>query len=466
MIDFSEWFHNILEEAEIIDSRYPIKGMNVWLPYGFQLRKHTLKILRNILDRDHQETLFPLLIPEDQLEKESIHVKGFEDEVYWITHGGLTKLNKKLALRPTSETAMYPMFSLWIRSHTDLPLKIYQIVNTFRYETKHTRPLIRVREITTFKEAHTVHETMEEAEEQVQEAIRLYKEFFDSIAIPYIITKRPPWDKFPGSDYTIAFDTLLPDGKTLQIATVHNLGQTFSKTFNIKFETPTGEHEYAYQTCYGLSDRIIASIIAVHGDDSGLRLPPSVAPYQIIIVPIIFKEEAEEVMKACEEIRYRLEDSGFRVKLDDRDIRAGRKYYEWEMKGAPLRIEIGPRDLKKKVVVVARRDTKEKIEIKLENLEEKIDKILHDITRMLREEAWKKMRENIRRAPNLKEAKKIIEEKKGIISFPWCGNEECGKNIEEKIKVDILGVTEAKKKSSCINCGKEAEYKAFLAKTY
>ena len=465
MTDFSEWFHNILEEAEIIDSRYPIKGMNVWLPYGFQLRKHTLEILRNILDRDHQETLFPLLIPEDQLEKESIHVKGFEDEVYWITHGGLTKLNKKLALRPTSETAMYPMFSLWIRSHTDLPLRIYQIVNTFRYETKHTRPLIRVREITTFKEAHTVHETMEEAEEQVQEAIRLYKEFFNTIAIPYIITKRPPWDKFPGSDYTIAFDTLLPDGKTLQIATVHNLGQTFSKTFNIKFETPTGEHEYAYQTCYGLSDRIIASIIAVHGDESGLRLPPEVAPYQIIIVPIIFKEETEEIMKACEKIRDKLKDAGFRVKLDDRDIRAGRKYYEWEMKGAPLRIEIGPRDLKKGVVVVARRDTKEKIEIKTEDLEEEIDRILHDITRTLKEEAWKKMRENIRTATNLEEANKIIKEKKGIISFPWCGDEECGKSIEEKIRVDILGITEAEK-SSCINCGKEAEHKAFLAKTY
>ncbi|BAW31141.1 MAG TPA: proline--tRNA ligase [Methanothermobacter sp.] len=466
MIDFSEWFHNILEEAKIIDPRYPIKGMNVWLPYGFQLRKNTLKILRDIMDRDHEETLFPLLIPEDQLEKESIHVKGFEDEVYWITHGGLTRLNKKLALRPTSETAMYPMFSLWIRSHTDLPLRIYQIVNTFRYETKHTRPLIRVREITTFKEAHTVHETMEEAEKQVQEAIKLYKEFFNSLAIPYLITKRPPWDKFPGSDYTIAFDTLMPDGKTLQIATVHNLGQTFSKTFEIKFETPTGEHEHAYQTCYGLSDRVIASIIAVHGDELGLRLPPKVAPYQIIIVPVIFKEKIEEVIRACREVKKRLKDLGLRVKLDDRDIRAGRKYYEWEMKGAPLRIEIGPRDLKKGVVTIARRDTKEKIEIKLENLEEKIEEILEDTTKTLREEAWKKMQENIRTAKNLKEAKKIIEEKKGIISLPWCGDEECGKNMEEKIKVDILGITETKKKSSCINCGKEANYKAFLAKTY
>lgn len=172
-----------------------------------------------------------------------------------MTHGGLSKLQRKLALRPTSETVMYPMFALWVRSHTDLPMRFYQIVNTFRYETKHTRPLIRVREITTFKEAHTIHATASEAEEQVERAKEIYREFFDSLGIPYLITKRPPWDKFPGSDYTVAFDTLMPDGKTLQIGTVHNLGQTFARTFDIKFETPEGDHEYVHQTCYGLSDR-------------------------------------------------------------------------------------------------------------------------------------------------------------------------------------------------------------------
>ena len=228
MTDFSEWFHDILEEAEIIDMRYPVKGMHVWLPQGFKIRKYTLNILRNILDEDHEEVLFPLLIPEDELAKEAIHVKGFEDEVYWVTHGGLTKLNKKLALRPTSETAMYPMFSLWVRSHSDLPMKFYQVVNTFRYETKHTRPLIRVREITTFIEAHTVHINKEDTENQVNRAIEIYKMFFDSLGIPYVITTRPEWDKFPGADYTVAFDTLLNDGKTLQIGTVHNLGQTFA----------------------------------------------------------------------------------------------------------------------------------------------------------------------------------------------------------------------------------------------
>ena len=363
MTDFSEWFHDILEEAEIIDMRYPVKGMHVWLPQGFKIRKYTLNILRNILDEDHEEVLFPLLIPEDELAKEAIHVKGFEDEVYWVTHGGLTKLNKKLALRPTSETAMYPMFSLWVRSHSDLPMKFYQVVNTFRYETKHTRPLIRVREITTFIEAHTVHINKEDTENQVNRAIEIYKMFFDSLGIPYVITTRPEWDKFPGADYTVAFDTLLNDGKTLQIGTVHNLGQTFARTFDITYETESGEHEHVYQTCYGLSDRVIASILGVHGDEKGLCIPPVVSPYQIVIVPIIFKKGGEEVLRFCRDIKEILKNEGnLRVYLDDRDIRAGKKFYEWEMRGVPIRIEVGPRDLRdNKIVIVQRNNLKKEI---------------------------------------------------------------------------------------------------------
>ena len=208
MENFSEWFHDILEEANITDSRYPIKGMAVWMPYGFQIRKYTTNLIKEVYDRDHEEVLFPLLVPEAELAKEGLHVKGFEDEVYWVTHGGKTQLNEKLALRPTSETSIYPMYSLWIRSHIDLPLKYYQIVNTFRYETKHTRPLIRVREITTFKEAHTAHASKEEADIQVQEHIENYKEIFDTLGIPYTLTKRPEWDKFPGADYTMAFENI------------------------------------------------------------------------------------------------------------------------------------------------------------------------------------------------------------------------------------------------------------------
>lgn len=467
MTNFSEWFHNILEEAEILDSRYPIKGMNVWLPNGFKIRKYTLNILKEILDKEHEEVLFPLLIPEDELAKEAIHVKGFEEEVYWITHGGLTELNKKMALRPTSETAMYPMFSLWVRSHTDLPMKFYQVVNTFRYETKHTRPLIRVREITTFKEAHTVHSSKEDAQNQVEDAIKIYKEFFDVLGIPYLITKRPVWDKFPGADYTMAFDTLLPDGKTLQIGTVHNLGQTFAKTFEITFETPEGEHEYAYQTCYGLSDRVIASVIGIHGDDSGLCLPPEISPYQVVIVPIIFKKGGEEVIAACDEIQGKLKDAGFRVHMDDRDMRAGKKFYDWEMKGVPLRIELGPRDLNDNKTVFLRRDTMEKISVSLEeDIIENVNKLMLDISLNMREKAREKFNTHIRQVDNIEDVKESIETEKGIISFAWCGEESCGKEIEEIANVDILGVQEEETSGKCFNCSRDAKFKAFLAKTY
>src|SRR5512138_3653631 len=234
--DFSGWFNEILWRAELLDVRYPVKGLYVWFPYGFALRKHVYAVLRDLMDREHQETLFPLLIPSHEFMKEAEHIKGFEDEVYWVTHGGTTPLDVPLALRPTSETAIYPMYALWVRSHADFPLKLYQIVNTFRYETKHTRPLIRLREITSFKEAHTVHATWDDAEKQVHEALSIYREFYDRLCIPILISRRPEWDKFPRADYTIAIDTVMPDGKTLQIGTVHHLGDHFSKTFSIMYE--------------------------------------------------------------------------------------------------------------------------------------------------------------------------------------------------------------------------------------
>jgi len=468
MSEFSEWFHNILEEAEIIDTRYPVKGMHVWLPQGFKIRKHTLKILRDILDKEHDEVLFPLLIPEDELAKEAIHVKGFEEEVYWVTHGGLTELNEKLALRPTSETAMYPMFSLWVRNHSDLPMKYYQVVNTFRYETKHTRPLIRVREITTFTEAHTVHATAEETEAQVKEALRIYREFFDNLGIPYTVSKRPEWDKFPGAEYTVAFDTLMPDGKTLQIGTVHNLGKTFAKTFDIKYETAEGEHKYVYQTCYGLSDRVIASIIGIHGDDAGLCLPPDIAPYQIVIVPIIFKKGGEAVIDFCRKLREKLvSESNLKVYFDERDIRAGKKYYEWEMRGVPLRLEVGPRDIENSKIVTFRRDSKEKEIIDYDNatISCTVEKLLDDININMRETAWKSLENNVHHVNSIEEASKKMSEG-GIVTFNWCGDKDCGNDIEEKVNVDILGVQADEINGTCINCGKQSKHLTLIAKTY
>lgn len=465
--NFSEWFHDILEEANITDSRYPIKGMAIWMPYGFKIRKYMLEKIKELLDKDHEEVLFPLLVPEAELAKEGEHVKGFEEEVYWVTKGGKNDLNEKLALRPTSETAIYPMYALWIRSHIDLPIKYYQVVNTFRYETKHTRPLIRVREITTFKEAHTAHATKEESDEQIQDFIEIYKEFLDSFGIPYLISKRPIWDTFPGADYTMAFDAIMPDGKTLQIGTIHNLGQTFAKTFDITFEDKDGEHKYVYQTCAGVSDRVVASIIGIHGDEKGLRLPPMVSPNQVTIIPILFKKGKEEVMAKCADIKNELENAGLRVNIDDRDIRPGKKFYDWELKGTPLKLELGPRDLENNITIAMRRDDGEKVEIPLDdNLVDSVKDLLDKYEENLSKTAWDFQKEHVKFTENLDEVAELIEAGY-VVSFNWCGDDECGKQIEEVTGYDILGIhDDAEPGAKCISSDENAKYIALIAKTY
>ncbi|MFM5883147.1 proline--tRNA ligase [Methanobrevibacter gottschalkii] len=464
--NFDEWFHDILENANITDSRYPIKGMAIWMPYGFQIRKHSMNIIKKLLDKDHEEVLFPMLVPESELAKEGIHVKGFEDEVYWVTKGGQRELNEQLALRPTSETAIYPMYSLWIRTHMDLPIKYYQIVNTFRYETKHTRPLIRVREITTFKEAHTAHSTKEESDEQIQDFIAIYKEFFDELGIPYLISKRPEWDKFPGADYTMAFDVIMPNGKTLQIGTIHNLGQTFAKTFDITFEDKDGEHKLVYQTCAGVSDRVIASVIGIHGDETGLRLPPKVSPNQVTIIPILFKKGKEEVLAKCAEIKAQLEEAGLRVNIDDRDIRPGKKFHDWELKGTPLKLELGPRDLENNITVAMRRDEGKKIEIALDSsLSDNVIDLLNKTQENLSESAWNFQKSHVKFTESLDEVKDLVETG-NVVKFHWCGDEAIGREIEEKTGYDILGIREEISEGECISGKGNAKYIALMAKTY
>ncbi len=463
--NFSSWLNDIIDRAQILDIRYPIKGTYVWYPYGFKLRGHILRILRGLLDETgHEEALFPLLVPEEEFMKEALHVKGFEDEVYWVTHGGLQELNVKLAIRPTSETAIYPIYKLWVRSHADMPIKIYQVVNAFRYETKSTRPLIRLREITTFKEAHTVHSTYSEAEQQVQEALAIYRKFFDLLAIPYMISKRPEWDKFPGADYTMAFDTILPDGKTLQIGTVHNLGTNFSKTFEITFENLEGEQEYAYQTCYGISDRAIASHIAIHGDDKGLCLIPEVAPIQCVIVPIIFKDSETTVMKAVEKVAKDLD--GVRTHVDRSDSTPGNKFYHWEMKGVPLRIEIGPRDVEKRTAVLSRRDTGEKNTVPLDKIRSKVTKTLNDISVHMRKEAKNMLSSQITEAETIEQASEALAKKGGIVKVSWCGEKGCGMQIEEILNATLLGTTAETTGTNCVNCKKEPGNILLISKSY
>ena len=434
--DFSQWYNEVLWRAEIMDVRYPVKGLYVWYPHGFAIRKRVYGILRGLMDRDHAETLFPLLIPETEFMKEAAHIKGFEDEVYWVTHGGRNELDVPLALRPTSETAIYPMYSLWIRSHTDLPLKLYQIVNTFRYETKHTRPLIRLREITSFKEAHTVHATREEAAVQVETALGLYREFYDRLRVPVIISRRPDWDKFPGADYTMAVDTVMPDGKMLQIGTVHMLGDHFSRTYDITYEDANGERRYAYQTCYGISERSIAATISVHGDDRGLVLPPEVAPIAIVIVPIIVGKRREEVLSAAATVEKDLRNAGFTVKLDDRDMRPGAKYYHWEMRGVPLRVEIGPRDIDANTVVAVTRLGR-KITLDRRGVVEGVISVLAEFGEELSQTARQAMADRIAVTDTLEETTEAV--KRGVAVVHWCGSKECAEKIEAATDASILG---------------------------
>ncbi len=457
--DFSAWYNELLWRAEIMDVRYPVKGLYVWYPFGFALRRNVYSLLRVLLDRDHQEALFPMLIPETEFAKEGEHIKGFEEEVYWVTHGGLSPLDVKLALRPTSECAIYPMYSLWVRSHADLPIRIYQVVNTFRYETKHTRPLIRLREITSFKEAHTVHATWEEAGAQVEAAVALYQEFYRSLCIPVIVSRRPDWDKFPGADYTLAVDTIMPDGRTLQIGTVHHLGDHFSKTFQITYEDASGEQQFAFQTCYGISERSIAALVSIHGDDRGLTLPPEAAPVQVVVVPITIGKRKEEVAAAAEEIRRAIAAEGYRVKLDSRDIRPGAKYYYWEMRGVPLRLEVGPRDLDAGQVTAVTR-LGEKAAIPRGQLAEGVAGALAVFRATLAARAEDHVRGSMAVAQDLAAVAAAVEN--GVALAAWCGDRECADALEEKVNASVLGtgvrspyVTE--ETGACVICGREGK---------
>ncbi|MDY6780829.1 MAG: proline--tRNA ligase, partial [Halobacteria archaeon] len=434
--DFSDWYNELLFQAEIMDVRYPAKGVYVWFPFGYDLRNHVYDRLKQLHDdTGHDEVDFPVLIPEGILAKEGEHIAGFEDEVFWVTQGGEKELEERMALRPTSETPMYTMFDLWIRSHTDLPLKIYQVVNIWRSETEHTRPLIRLREITGFKEAHTAHATYEEAEEQVETALSLYEEFYDYLGVPYVITERPEWDKFPGAEYTYAVDTLMPDGKALQIGTAHNLGQNFSEAFEVEFETSEGEHDYVYQTSYGVSERCIAAVMGVHGDDNGLVLPSDVAPTQVVIVPILFgdDDENEEILETCEKVRDQLDDAGVRVELDDSDRSPGAKYYDWELQGTPLRVEIGPRDLETESAVLVDR-LGEESEADFDSIVERVEEEMENLSERIRSDAEADFEDDVVTCEEYDDVEEVVDE--GFARVGWCGDEDCGTSLEDDLGVD------------------------------
>jgi len=462
--DFNEWYNEIVELADLCDKRYPIKGMNVWRPYGWKLMNYVDNLIRDeMIKTDHQELYFPLLIPESSFKKEEEHIEGFGSEVYWITHAGLNKLEERWLLRPTSETAMYPMFSLWIRSHTDLPLKTYQIVNTFRYETKQTRAFIRVREIHFF-EAHTCHVNYDDSEKQIKEDKEIAFRLFQKLSLPFIFSKRPEWDKFAGAFYTISIDVLMPSGRTLQLGSIHQYRDNFAKPYNIKYEAEDGKHKHCHQTTYGMSERILGALVGIHGDNKGLVLPPEVAPKQVVIIPIIFKGKEKIVLDSCDTLNKKLKDEGIRSHVDERDISPGNKYYDWELKGVPIRIEIGPRDVEKKEVVLVRRDTSKKQSTPFKSCLDKINEILDSISNDLFKNAEKILKENMNRVKTIEEAKNL----KGIVELPWCGIEDCALEIENILEGNTLGepIENVKCKELCPICGKPSKTWMRYAKTY
>ncbi|MDD4307263.1 MAG: proline--tRNA ligase [Thermoplasmata archaeon] len=460
--EFSDWYLDIVEKAGLADKRYPIKGMNVWTGYGWKAMRLIDTFFREEFDgTGHDEVCFPLLIPQNEFQKEADHIKGFGAEVYWVTHAGENKLDIPLLLRPTSETAMYPIFSLWIRSHADLPLKTYQIVNVFRYETKQTRAFIRMREIHFF-EAHTCHRDFEDAEKQIKEDLDIMARLAKRLCLPYVLCKRPEWDKFAGAFYTIGIDSMMPTGRTLQMGSIHQYRENFSKPYGITYENESGEHVHVHQTTYGMSERILGALISIHNDEKGIILPPDIAPIQIVIIPIISKTEPEKVTAACEELTVTLKTAGYRVHYDNRDLRPGNKFFDWELKGVPLRIELGARDLQNGIVTLARRDTGERIQLAKGRLLEGIKEAVSGIQTSLYSKASDTLRSSIQPATVL------TETKPGINVMHWCGNEECGHRIEEATDMAVLGepVGVGPTDGKCIVCGKETGKTIYAAKTY
>ena len=468
--DFSRWYIEIIQKSELADYA-PMKGMMVIRPYGYAVWENIQRLLdQRIKATGHVNAYFPLLIPESFLQKEAEHVQGFSPEVAWVTMGGKEELEERLAVRPTSEAIIGHMYSKWVKSWRDLPVLINQWANIVRWE-KVTRPFLRTTEF-LWQEGHTCHETSEEAQTETLLILSLYKEFVETeLAIPVISGIKSFREKFAGAQETYAIEALMSDGKALQMGTSHNLGQHFSKAFNIRFEDRNQNLQYVWQTSWGMTTRLIGAVIMSHGDDSGLKLPPRVAPTQVVIVPISMGNWKEDVLPAAQAIEEGLKKVGLRVLLDTREeFTPGWKFSEYEMRGVPLRIEIGPRDVKAGQAVLVRRDTREKIALPLDAMASKVPGILEDIQASLFREAETFLRENTRQAGCWEEFKDVMDNQRGFVKSLWCGSDACEDKIKEDtmatIRVIPLELKSQAGPGACVCCGKEAKVPAYFARAY
>jgi prolyl-tRNA synthetase len=469
--DFSEWYLQAVIKGELLDYG-PVKGFIVLRPYGYRI----WTILREILDEiliatGHENGFLPLLIPEKILAKEKQHFSGFNPEVYWVTAAGNNPLSERLALRPTSEAIAYSTFSNWIKSYRDLPLKMNFWNSALRADIKGTKPLIRNSEF-LWQEGHTVHENMEEAKSQSQEILEVYRKIIEEdLAIPCIAGYKSEKEKFVGAEETFTLEGIMSDGKALQMATSHNLGQNFSKTFGIKYLGRDNQEHFAWQTSWGLSWRLIGAVVMVHGDDRGIILPPRIAPIQIVIVPIFRDEDAYDVKRSAVEIGTILKSNKLRILVDDRDeYTSGWKFNEWELKGVPLRVNIGKRDIAKGELELVRRDSRERIYCKRDELMLRVPKILDEIQGNLLIQAKALLNGCISQANSLNTLKSIIDSKGGFVMCGWCEDQKCELRIKEATGADIRVIPfvgqDLSRFPNCVYCESKASRVAMFAQAY
>jgi prolyl-tRNA synthetase len=468
--DFSEWYTQVVLKSGLADYA-PVKGCMIFREHSYAIWEKIQEIFnKKIKETGHRNVYFPLFIPESFLKKEAEHFQGFVPEVAWVTMGGDTPLEEKLAIRPTSETIMYATYAKWIRSWRDLPIKLNQWCSVVRWETKATKLFLRTREF-LWQEGHTAHATKEEADREVMEILEAYRDVIESyLAIPVLAGKKTEMEKFAGALYTTALEAMMPDGKALQMGTSHQLGQHFSKVFDIKFLDKDEKEQYVWQTSWGFTTRMIGAAVMVHGDDKGLVLPPKVAPVQVVIIPIPYKgAETEAIMVKAKEIHEKLQKKDIAVVLDDRqEYTPGWKFNQWELKGVPIRIEIGPRDIRQKQVTLARRDTFQKITVKEDEAADTVPKLLEEIQNNLFNKAKKLLEESTTTVKNYDEFKKVLEEKGGFIRASWCGNSACEERIKDETGATIRTVPFEKEKpfSKCVHCGEEASEVVYFARSY
>ncbi len=463
--DFSRWYTDVVLKTDMVDYA-PVKGCMVIKPYGYGIWEGIQKVADSRFKATgHKNAYFPLLIPESYLMKEAEHFKGFAPEVLWVTQGGSEELTERLFIRPTSETMICDMYSRWVQSYRDLPVLINQWCNVVRWE-KTTRPFLRTTEF-LWQEGHTAHATEEEAQEETMKILELYRQVAeDELAIPVILGVKSEREKFAGASKTYAMEAMMHDGKALQAGTSHNLGQHFSRMFDIKYLDRDGVLKYAWSTSWGSSTRLIGGIIMVHGDNRGLVMPPRIAPIQVVIIPISFHKEG--VLDKAGEIKRELEKS-FRVEMDDRDTYSpGWKFNEWEMKGVPVRMEIGPRDIENNQVTIVRRDTLEKFTVSMENLTETISGLLEDIHDTMFKKALKNREEKTYTVTDYEEFKRMMYETPGFVKTMWCGSGECEDKLKEETGATIRCIPFEQKHvgDRCLICGEKAETMVYVAKAY